>query len=68
MNTIVLYERNNAGILIRHAVPGISKEEHLDYYEVGPVTDYEVITGWPERAIEWHGIYGYGIPFQKEIL
>lgn len=56
---LVYYIRHNGGNLTRHCEPGITTQEHADYYTVGPVTDREQLVGWPETLVIWHGHIGY---------
>lgn len=58
---IVVYTRDDAGQLQRHAIKGMGKETHMAHYNIGQVTDTERLVGWPERSVEWHGNTGYGI-------
>lgn len=58
---LVVYIRDaSTGQLERHSIRGMRKEQHIDHYNIGPVTSTEHLVGWPERSVEWHGNTGYG--------
>ena len=59
---LIIYTRDASnGQLRRHSIKGMSKQQHIEHYNIGPLTDTERLTGWPERGVEWHGNTGYGI-------
>lgn len=59
--TLIVYIRDDdSAILNRHSIQGLTQEQHMKYYNVGPVTAVERIIGRLERSVEWHGRIGYG--------
>ena len=55
----VVYLRDAQGLLSRHVVAGMTQAQHRAQYSVGPETDTEVLAGWPENFVRWHGHVGY---------
>lgn len=59
--SVIVYTRNTQGLIERHSIRGLTQDQHMDHYGIGPLTETERLVGWPERSVEWHGNTGYGI-------
>lgn len=57
---LAVYIRELSGNLTRHTIKGMSKDAHVVHHNIGPVTGTDVLVGWPESRVEWHGSTGYG--------
>jgi hypothetical protein len=56
---LVVYSREDSGLLTRHVIAGLTQQQHQAQYNVGDVTDVERLRGWPEQLVRWHGHIGY---------
>ena len=61
MKNLIIYTRDNSGILTRHNYGQVLKTDHMMQHNVSPtITTTERLMGWPESQIEWHDNCGYG--------
>lgn len=63
---LAVYIREQSGNLTRHTIKGMSEAAHIEHHNIGPITGMEVLVGWPETSVEWHGSTGYGRPGKKD--
>ncbi len=56
---LVVYSRDEGGLLSRHVIAGLTQQQHRAQYNIGDVTDIEPLRGWPEQLVRWHGHIGY---------
>lgn len=56
---LIVYSRDNGGLLTRHVIDGLTQQQHQAEYSIGDVTDVERLRGWPEDLVRWHGHIGY---------
>lgn len=64
---IVVYTRDESGLLERHVYHGMRRETYFAAMSGGipeqfhpKPTGTEELMGWPETKVEWYGSFGFG--------